>query len=195
MKSLSSRQNIAQTAAYQELFNVLSWTEGFGLVFVNCTPAQEPHIIEHIQQDLPHKPVEHLTLTEEIYTLADRLETLHQTHNCQILFISGLAKSLEPYIRPGVGGEGDYYKLDTVPPILKHLNYKRELFKDSFPLILVFLLPTFGIKYFIQRASDFFDWRSGYVEFPTDESAPTAKGHLTQPDPQPRRCFRKIRTV
>ena len=72
------RFNIAQTEAYTELLNVLNWTEGFGLMFVNCTPAQEPQIIQHIQQDLPHKRVEHLTLTEEIKTLFDRVETLRQ---------------------------------------------------------------------------------------------------------------------
>ncbi|MFZ9737531.1 MAG: hypothetical protein ACO3EZ_05935, partial [Prochlorotrichaceae cyanobacterium] len=153
--------SIAQSEAYTELRNVLDWTEGFGLVFVDCTPAQEPKIIEQIRQDLPQKRVEHLTFTEEIKTLFDRVNTARQDHDFQILFISGLAKSFEPYIRSGVGGQGDYYKLDTVPPILSHLNLKRELFRDSLPVIFVFLLPTFGIKYFIQRAQDFFDWRSG----------------------------------
>ncbi|MEH2243245.1 tetratricopeptide repeat protein [Nostoc sp.] len=30
------------------------------------------------------------------------------------------------------------------------------------------MLPQFAIKYFIQRAPDFFDWRSGMFEFPID---------------------------
>ena len=190
MSQLLDRSNLAQSEAYRDLLNVLDWTEGFGLVFVSCTPAQEPQIIEHIQKDLPQKRAEHLTFNTEIKTLYSQVEALRQDHDFQILFISGLAKSFEPYIRPGVGGQGDYYKLDTVPPILSHLNLKRERFREAFPIRFVFFLPPFGIKYFIQRAQDFFDWRSGYVEFPTAEFDHTIQSSLSlDPNSDPERFF------
>ncbi|MGV2388679.1 MAG UNVERIFIED_CONTAM: hypothetical protein LVR29_11350 [Microcystis novacekii LVE1205-3] len=30
-------------------------------------------------------------------------------------------------------------------------------------------MPEFALRYFIRRASDFFDWYSGVYEFPTDK--------------------------
>jgi hypothetical protein len=78
-----------------------------------------------------------------------------------------LEKSLEPYIKPGYGGEGEYYNLNTVPKILSHLNQRREGFRDNFSNIcFVLILPLFAIKFFIRRAPDFFDWSSGVFEFP-----------------------------
>jgi hypothetical protein len=81
------------------------------------------------------------------------------------LFVVGLEKSLEKYIRTGYGGEGDYYNLDEIPPILSHLNWQRENFRDRFRhLCFVFLSPSFAIKYISRRAPDFFDWGSGIFE-------------------------------
>jgi len=77
-----------------------------------------------------------------------------------------LEYSFVPYIKPGYGGQGDYYKLDNLPPILGHLNLQRERFRNDFDICFVFLLPFFGIKYFIQRAPDFFDWRLGLFRVP-----------------------------
>jgi tetratricopeptide (TPR) repeat protein len=54
-----------------------------------------------------------------------------------------------------------------VPPILNHLNQQRERFRDSFKICFVFLLRAFSINYFLHRAPDFFDWRSGVFERPT----------------------------
>ncbi|AKV66074.1 TPR domain protein component of TonB system [Microcystis panniformis FACHB-1757] len=56
-----------------------------------------------------------------------------------------------------------------VPKILGYLNLSRERFERQFPFTLVFLLPEFALRYFIRRASDFFDWYSGVYEFPTDK--------------------------
>jgi hypothetical protein len=60
------------------------------------------------------------------------------------------------------------YSWKSVPPILNNLNQQRENFRDEFNICFVFLLPQFAIKYFIHRAPDFFDWRSGMFEFPID---------------------------
>lgn len=77
----------------------------------------------------------------------------------------GLEKSLTPYIQAGYGSEGDYYALDKIPKILGQLNLQRERFKERFKLCFVFLAPRYAMKYFIRRAADFFDWRSGVWEF------------------------------
>jgi tetratricopeptide (TPR) repeat protein len=154
---------------YQALLRSLRRRKGFGLVFVQCSPAQGERLIEQVEQDLPQKKVATLRLTEPINNLYELIDRRSDKQSLNILFIQGLEKSLEPYIQPGYGGEGDYYKLDTVPRILSHLNQQRENFRDHFgQLCFVFLLPRFAIKYFIRRAPDFFDWGSGIVELPTD---------------------------
>ncbi|MEH2411539.1 tetratricopeptide repeat protein, partial [Nostoc sp.] len=63
--------------------------------------------------------------------------------------------------------EGQFSNLTSVPHILNHLNQQRERFRDDFPIPFVFLLRSFSINYFIHRAPDFFDWRSGVFELPT----------------------------
>ncbi|NJM28551.1 MAG: hypothetical protein HC856_10765 [Pseudanabaena sp. RU_4_16] len=112
-----------------------------------------------------------MELQKPISNLIDLVESFPDREQLSILFIVGLEKSLVEYIRPGYGGAGDYYNLDTVPPILSHLNWQRENFRDRFRhLCFVFLLPRFAIKYILRRAPDFFDWGSGVFEFPTESS-------------------------
>jgi len=151
---------------YEGFRNVLDWTEGFGLVFVQCSPVQGGELVEQIKKDLPNEQVGILQFQEgeEIRNLYDLVEQLPNREQIDILFIRGLEYSFVPYIKSGYGGQGDYYKLDNLPPILGHLNLQRERFKQDFDICFVFLLPFFGIKYFIQRAPDFFDWRSGLFE-------------------------------
>jgi len=43
---------------YEGFRNVLDWTEGFGLVFVQCSPVQGSELIGQIKKDLPNKRVE-----------------------------------------------------------------------------------------------------------------------------------------
>ncbi|NJO19629.1 MAG: tetratricopeptide repeat protein [Spirulinaceae cyanobacterium RM2_2_10] len=45
---------------------------------------------------------------------------------------------------------------------------QRERFRDELGVGLVFFLPLFAKKYFIHRAPDFFDWRTGDFEFPAE---------------------------
>jgi hypothetical protein len=138
------------------LLRSLRRRQGFGLVFVRCAPVQITPLIQQVEQNLPEKKVALLKLTEPIDNLFEIVDRRLDKQQLNILFIQGLEKSLEPYIRPGYGGEGDYYKLDTVPRILSHLNQQRENFRDQFgQLCFVFLLPRFAIKYFIRRAPDF----------------------------------------
>ncbi|NET37745.1 MAG: tetratricopeptide repeat protein, partial [Cyanothece sp. SIO1E1] len=153
---------------YQALIRSLRRRRGFGLLFVRCSPAQGQQLIADVRKDIPRKKIEVLPLKHSIDNLYDIVESLPNKDQIHILFITGLEKSLTEYIQPGIGGQGDYYKLDTVPRILGHLNLQRERFRDNFNICFVFLLPQFALKYFVRRAPDFFDWRSGVLEFVTD---------------------------
>ncbi|MEG4321349.1 MULTISPECIES: tetratricopeptide repeat protein [unclassified Microcoleus] len=157
---------------YRALLRCLKRTKGFGIVFVQCSPAEGTELIYRVQEDLSDKKIAVLKLTEPIDNLYDIVANRDDRNDLNILFIQGVEKSLEPYIKPGYGGDGDYYNLDTVPPILSHLNQRRENFRDRLSNIcFVFILPLFAIKYIMRRAPDFFDWGSGVFDLSTDSSS------------------------
>ena len=149
---------------YQALVRSLTWRKGFGLVFVRCSPREGERLITRVREDILEKTSEVLSLDKPIDNLYKIIENLPNRDKINILFINGIENSLKEYIKPGYGGQGDYYKLDTVPPILSHLNLQRERFRDNFNICFVFILRLFGLKYFIHRAPDFFDWRAGVFQ-------------------------------
>ena len=174
LSELSEDTPLSRDEVYQALLRSLRRRKGFGIVFVQCSPAEAAKLIQDIQKDLPQKQVGNLKFDAPIDNLYDLVAELPDRENLNILFIQGLEKSLEPYIKPGFGGDGDYYNLDTVPTILGHLNQRRELFRDYFKNIcFVFFLPLFAINYIIRRAPDFYDWSAGVFEFPSDEDSIT----------------------
>ncbi len=163
--SATQKLDTSPEGVYRALLRCLKRTKGFGIVFVQCSPAEGNELICRVQEDLSEKNIALLKLTEPIDNLYEIVANRGDRNDLNILFIEGLEKSLEPYIKPGYGGDGDYYNLDTVPPILSHLNQRREIFRDRLSNIcFVFILPTFAIKYIIRRAPDFFDWGSGVFE-------------------------------
>ncbi|NJL45396.1 MAG: tetratricopeptide repeat protein [Leptolyngbyaceae cyanobacterium SM2_3_12] len=90
-----------------------------------------------------------------------------------VLFIQGLENSLfdakETKKRLGWSQEKiKAYTWRDVPPVLINLNQQRERFRDNFATCFVFLLPQYAINYMIHRAPDFFDWRSGLVNYASD---------------------------
>ena len=155
------------TEEYQAVVRSLRRHKGFGLLFIECTPVGGKELITKIKTDLPQKKVGVLSLENPITNLIEQVTAFPNQEILNILFITGLEKSLVEYIRPGYGGKGDYYNLDTIPPILSHLNWQRENFRDQFRhLCFVFILPKYAIKYISLRAPDFFDWSSGVFIFP-----------------------------
>ena len=161
--------SVSPDDVYVSLLRSLRRRKGFGLVFVNCTPARSTQFIEEIRRDLPLKQVGVMELKDPVDTLRDLVAKRDDIADLNILVINGLEKSLEADIKPGYGGEGDYYNLNTIPPILNHLNQQRENFRDRFGhLCFVFLLPLYAVKYMVRRAPDFFDWGTGVIELPTD---------------------------
>jgi tetratricopeptide (TPR) repeat protein len=168
---------------YKSLLRSLSRRKGFGLAFVRCSPAGGMELIKKVRDDLSQKQIGVLELKEPIDNLIELVQDFPNQENLNILFVVGLEKSLEKYIRSGYGGEGDYYNLDQIPPILNHLNWQRENFRDKLRHIcFVFLLSPFAIKYIVRRSPDFFDWGSGVINFLTSKELAEQKLQRIKPE-------------
>lgn len=143
---------------YEDFIRALKRAKGFGLLFIRCSHVQGKQLAARVNEDIPQKEIKVLQLEkleQTIDNLYNIIESYTNYEQINILFITGIEKSLESYIKPGYGGQGDYYKLDTVPRILGYLNLQRERFRDNFNTCFVFILPLFALKYFIRRAPDF----------------------------------------
>ncbi|UXE61890.1 MAG: CHAT domain-containing protein [Woronichinia naegeliana WA131] len=147
----------------------LSWREGFGILFVQCTPVQQSWIIEKIKQDISDKSIDIIEINQSTYNLYDLIQSKTQEKPIDILLITGLEKPLEPYIKAIIKEKERSYQVANFPPLLSHLNWQRERFRDDFNLCLVFLVREYILKYLVRRAPDFFDWRSGVFKFPVDK--------------------------
>ena len=155
--------------AYQDLLRALKRKSGFGLFFVQCTPIEADNLILKLPQGIPQKKIEVLRLVKAIDNLYQPVAEFVKDKQVDILLIKGLEYSLYKYEKRSFGEitEGQFSNLTSVPHILNHLNQQRERFRDDFPICFVFILRSFSINYFIHRAPDFFDWRSGVFELPT----------------------------
>ncbi|MCC5630827.1 tetratricopeptide repeat protein [Nostoc sphaeroides CHAB 2801] len=155
--------------AYQDLLRALKRKSGFGLFFVQCTPGEADKFIVKLPQEIPQKKIAVLRFVEAIDNLYQPVAEFVKDKQVDILLIKGLEYSLYKYEKRSFGEitEGQFSNLTSVPHILNHLNQQRERFRDDFPISFVFLLRSFSINYFIHRAPDFFDWRSGVFELPT----------------------------
>ena len=162
--------------SYQALRRSLSRKKGFNLLFVRCSPIQGKQIIEQINKDLPHKKSATLKLDSETDNIYEQIINIPDYQQLNILFVCGLETALLRYEE----AESEGYQLPSespvyggtwagIPRILGYLNLSRERFYQQFSFTIVFLLPEFALRYFIRRAPDFFDWRSGLYEFPTDK--------------------------
>ncbi|MGB6297443.1 MAG: tetratricopeptide repeat protein [Rivularia sp. (in: cyanobacteria)] len=154
---------------YQAFLRTLERTEGFRLLFVQCTPVEGKELITKVKENLNKKTIEVLEFDEPIDNLYEIVKHLPNREQINILFIQGLEHSLYEYEQTKFGEKSERfaYSWKGVPKILNHLNLHRERFRDSFNICFVFLLRCFSLKYFIHRAPDFFDWRSSIFEFPT----------------------------
>lgn len=142
-------------AQYQALQRSLRRRKGFGLLFIQASPAKAQELLQRLQTDLPQKTIGTLPLTEPITNLYNLVAERPDLADLNILFIQGIEKSLETDI---------YHNLDTLPPLLSHLNQQRDNFRDHFGhLCFVFVVPPFALDYVIHWAPDFFDWRSGLM--------------------------------
>ena len=142
---------------------------------MQCSPAIGENIFTEIGEDINSKKIEILRLTKPIDSLYNLIINLQNIDNIDILFISGLEHSLYEYEqytfdnskRETYSNSKERYSQSWrgVPRFLGYLNLQRDRFREDFDISFVFLVPSFGIDYFIKRAPDFFDWRSGFFRF------------------------------
>ncbi len=161
---------------YQALVRALKRTDGFNLLFVECSPAEGERLIGKVQADLSQKKIEVLALDKSVYNFYQIIEDLPERDQINILFVTGLEYSLYEYEQEkrelGWNSEEIYsYSWRGVPPVLINLNQQRERFRDNFNICFVFILPRFAVDYFIQRAPDFFDWRSSLFKLSMDKES------------------------
>jgi tetratricopeptide (TPR) repeat protein len=161
---------------YQTLVRTLKRTNGFSLLFVECLPAEGKRLIEKVQADVSQKKIQVLALDKSVYNFYNIIEELPERDEINILFVTGLEYSLFEYEQEkrelGWNSEEIYsYSWRGVPPVLINLNQQRERFRDNFDICFVFILPRFAVDYLIQRAPDFFDWRSSLFKLPMDRES------------------------
>lgn len=165
-----SHQDSETEETMSDLLRALRRKKGFGLFFVQCNPVQAENAIKDICSRFSRKRVETFELSRQSETLYGELADCYQNEEFDIACITGVEQALLNYEDTqklaGWNREEVYsYSWKGVPPLLSHLNRQREAFESSFPIALVFFVPGFVIDYFVQRALDFFDWRSGFFKF------------------------------
>jgi len=156
---------------YRALLRSLRRTRGFGLFFVQCSPAEGERLMQKVRSDMPQKTIDVLKLERAISNLYDEVAALPNKDDIEILFIQGLELSLYEYEQDKLwtdSAERYNYSEGSIPKLLAHLNLSRERFRNHFNICFVFLVPLFALKYLMRRAPDFFDWRSGVLEFAMD---------------------------
>ena len=161
---------------YQSLVRTLRRTDGFRLLFVECFPAEGERLIAKVREDFAQKKIDVLPLDKSVYKFYQIIEDLPERDEINILFVTGLEYSLFEYEQEkrelGWKSEEIYsYSWRGVPPVLINLNQQRERFRDNFNICFVFILPRFAVDYLIQRAPDFFDWRSSLFKLSMDKES------------------------
>jgi tetratricopeptide (TPR) repeat protein len=158
---------------YASLLRALQRKQGFGLFFVQCTPAQGQDVMARLREDLGEKRLATVQVERETTTLYEEIEGLWEREPFDVLFVQGLEQALYGYedtkrLMGWTNEEVYSYSWRGVPPILNHLNQRRDKLRNHFPACFVFLVPVFVVDYFLQRAADFLDWRSGLFILPRD---------------------------
>ncbi|MGK7933011.1 MAG: tetratricopeptide repeat protein [Microcystaceae cyanobacterium] len=158
---------------FKNLIRGLKYKQGFGLFFVCCGQENEQDLIKRIQEEVSQKKIDILALDKPIDNLYNLVKPIYQTQEIDTLLITGLGYALLDYELKTFGEitETRYDNFSDIPAILNHLNQQRERFRDCLPISYVFFIPLFVLKYVIKRTPDFFDWRSGYWQFPLDKES------------------------
>jgi hypothetical protein len=135
---------------YRALLRALRRQEGFGILFVRCSPEQGHKLMDQLKQDLPRKRCAELTLTEPLHDgnffglAADFLAQ----NPVDVVFVQGIEHSLLDYEETKrqsgwTKAESQNYSWKDVPPILRNLNQQRDTFATSCPYVLCFWCRCF----------------------------------------------------
>ncbi|MEL7072293.1 MAG: hypothetical protein AAGN15_27155 [Cyanobacteria bacterium J06581_3] len=79
---------------YLSLVRALRRRKGFGILFLQCTPAKGQAIYTRLEKDLHKKRIGRLTLTEPIDNLLALVKERDDVADLNVLFIEGIDKSL-----------------------------------------------------------------------------------------------------
>ncbi len=154
------RWNPETAEVVEDLLRTLRRKKGFGLFFVQCNPAQGERVMKAIGERFPQKRLVQIELNRQSETLYGELQERYQAEGVDIACITGVEQALYSYEDTkrlaGWSDEEIYnYSWKGLAPLLSHLNRLREAFEANLPIALVFLVPSFVIDYFVQRAPDF----------------------------------------
>ncbi|MDY6784215.1 MAG: tetratricopeptide repeat protein [Cyanobacteriota bacterium] len=164
---------------FGQLMRAISRHQGAGWFFVQCSPAKGAETIGRLRSRFGKAAVAVMELDRESRTFYREAKERLQREGFKILVVRGVEQTLYGYedAKRQLGWDEEQihnYDWQDVPPLLNHLNLMRECLRDNLPCAIVFLLPRFAVKYFIFRAPDFYDWRSGFFEIPEDGEEPQA---------------------
>ena len=138
------------------LVRTIEWSDGNTLAFVRCNhPPQREEARQRLLAQLAGKRVLEVWLDQPIISLLDEITSLWTPEDPpDAVFVYGLEKSINP--------EPAY------SPALGRLNHDRNLLRQAVPVPLLIYLPEFALELTARGAPDFWAWRSGVYEFPTD---------------------------
>ncbi len=142
---------VEEEEEYQALLHTLKFTDGFGLLFVRCSPAEGEQLIAKIKTDIFDKKIEIFTLDKSVNNLYELIDKLNNKEHINILFITGLEDSFYEYEESkkltGWNSKDIYsYSWKGVPPILINLNQQRERFRNNFNICFVFLFHNLRLN-------------------------------------------------
>ncbi len=145
----------AQTVLAQ-LERVIRWDDKFRLVFVKCnSPLQQDEMRRMLLARLSDKQVLEVFLQKPIVSLLDELTTRWDAAQPpEAVCVYGLEKSIN--------------EQREASPVLGRLNHDRDLLRQAIPAALLIWLPDFALDCVARGAPDFWAWRSGVYEFPTE---------------------------
>ena len=139
-----------------QIERVVRWSDEFRLAFIKCNQSnQREKMRRALLKRLSDKSVREIFLDKPIVSLLDELKARRDTiQPLDAVCVYGLEYSLRD--------------LREASPMLGRLNNDRDLIRQAIPAALLIWLPDFALDYVARGAPDFWAWRSGVYEFPTD---------------------------
>jgi tetratricopeptide (TPR) repeat protein len=143
-------------AVLDQIERVVRWSDEFRLAFVKCNhPVQREAMRRSLRERLNDKRVLEIFLEKPIISLLDELSTHWDAKQLpDAVCVYGLENSLS--------------EQREASPVLGRLNHDRDLIHQAIPAALLIWLPDFALDYVARGAPDFWAWRSGVYEFPTE---------------------------
>jgi hypothetical protein len=143
-------------AILNRLERVVRWSDSFTLAFVKCnSPVRRKEMGGALRERLSDKRLLEIDLDEPVISLLDEIAARWDTANPpDAVCVYGLEKSIN--------------EQREASPVLGRLNPDRDLLRRAVPTALLIWLPDFALDCVAQGAPDFWAWRSGVYEFPTD---------------------------